>query len=238
MRMKRIFACIFSAIALTAVAQEATVAADTINTTRTVQHQLRVGADLVKITRSLLEDDYQGWEIVGDLRLTKNLYLAAEIGNEDKFTEEDRTHFSTKGSYIKLGVDYNVYENWLDMNNQIYIGGRYGFSSFSQNLHAYKVYTTHPYFPNDEQWITTNAAYSGLNASWLEVIGGVKAEVLSNLYLGFSTRIHYLVHDKAPDNFENHHIPGFQRQWENPWGVSFNYSITYQIPLFTSKWKS
>ena len=234
--MKRIFACIFSALALPALAQDTAKVADSLQPKKSIQHHLRVGADLVKVTRSFLEDNYQGWELVGDVRLTKNLYAAVELGNEEKYTEEDRSHFTTKGSYVKLGVDYNVYENWLDMNNQIYIGGRYGFSTFSQDLHQYKIYTTHPFFPNDGQWIPSDVSHSSLNASWIEAVGGVKAEVLKHLYLGFSCRIHYLVHDKKPDNFENHYIPGYQRKWDNPWGVSFNYTLTYQIPLFTSKW--
>lgn len=236
--MKRIYACIFSLLCGMGWAQSAPTVTDTVSAQRTVQHHLRVGVDAVKLTRSFIENHYQGWEIVGDLRLTKNLYIAAEIGNEEKLTEEDRSHFTTKGSYIKLGVDYNVYENWLDMDNQIFIGARYGFATFSQQLHAYQIYTTHPYFPNDNTWIPTHETFEGLNASWVEVMGGVKAEVLHHLYMGFSARIHYLVHDKQPANFENHYIPGYQRQWDNPWGVSFNYTITYQIPLFTSKWKA
>jgi hypothetical protein len=31
-------------------------------------------------------------------------------------------NFTTKGSYLKVGFDYNAYENWLDMENIISIG--------------------------------------------------------------------------------------------------------------------
>jgi hypothetical protein len=33
------------------------------------------------------------------------------------------------GSYLKVGFDHNAYENWLDMENVISIGLRYGFST-------------------------------------------------------------------------------------------------------------
>jgi hypothetical protein len=55
-------------------------------------------------------------------------------------------NFTTKGSYLKVGFDYNAYENWLDMENVISIGMRYGFSTFSQELNSFKIYNANPYF--------------------------------------------------------------------------------------------
>jgi hypothetical protein len=43
--------------------------------------------------------------------------------------DDGRLNFFTKGS-PKAGFDYNAYENWLDMENIISIGLRYGFSGF------------------------------------------------------------------------------------------------------------
>jgi hypothetical protein len=56
------------------------------------------------------------------------------------------TQFYNKGSYLKVGFDYNAYENWLDMENIISIGLRYGFSTFNQELNSYKIYNANPYF--------------------------------------------------------------------------------------------
>jgi flagellar biosynthesis regulator FlaF len=80
-----------------------------------------LGDDLFKLTRGLYDRGYKGIEFVGDYRLTKNIFLAAEIGNENKTTDDDRLNFTT-GSYLKVGFDYNAYENWLDMENIISIG--------------------------------------------------------------------------------------------------------------------
>ena len=33
---------------------------------------------------------------------------------------------TTSGSYLKAGIDYNMYDNWLDMDNMIYAGFRIG----------------------------------------------------------------------------------------------------------------
>ncbi len=85
------------------------------------RYGLRVGADLFKLTKSFVVEDYTGFEIVGDYRLTKKIYLAGEFGNENKTTDEPQLNFTTKGTYLKIGLDFNAYENWLDMENQIYL---------------------------------------------------------------------------------------------------------------------
>ena len=45
---------------------------------------IRVGIDLSRPLISFLEDNYTGLEFVGDYRLTQDLYLAGELGNEKK----------------------------------------------------------------------------------------------------------------------------------------------------------
>ena len=73
---------------------------------------LRAGIDLSRPLISALDENYTGFEIVADYRLTEKLYLAAELGTEDKTKQEDLYNFTTTGSYLKLGFDNNTYENW------------------------------------------------------------------------------------------------------------------------------
>ena len=86
---------------------------ETLIPVKTNRFGLRVGIDLFKLTRALYDKNYKGLEITGDYRLTKKHFLAAEVGNENKTTDDSRMNFTTKGSYIKVGFDYNGYENWL-----------------------------------------------------------------------------------------------------------------------------
>jgi hypothetical protein len=198
------------------------------------RYGLRVGVDLFKLTRSFYDSDYKGIEFAGDYRLTKKYYLAAEIGNENKTTDDDRLNFTTKGSYLKAGFDYNGYENWLDMENIISIGLRYGFSTFNQELNNYKIYNANQYFGTTAP-ITSGAKYNDLTASWLEVVAGVKAKVFDNVFMGFSLRLNTLVTNKKPDNFDNLYIPGFNRTYNGSFGVGFNYTVSYFIPIYKKK---
>lgn len=207
--------------------------ADTITKTvpvKTERYGIRIGADLYRPIRSLYEDGFNGFEIVADYRLTKKIYLAGELGNVDYTLDDDQVNFTTKGNYFKVGFDYNAYENWLDMENMIYVGIRYGFSTFSQNLNSYTIYDTNDYF--EDVTMYPNREYSGLSAHWAEVIGGIKAEVFDNLFIGFSVRLNILLSETEPDNFANLYIPGFNRTYDGNFGAGFNYTISYFIPFY------
>lgn len=208
---------------------------DSINVPiKTERYGLRVGIDAFKLARSFYEDDYRGLEIVGDYRLTKKYYLAGEIGNEKRTIDEDRVNFTTSGTYFKVGFDYNSYENWLDMENLIYVGMRFGASTFSQELNTYRVYNPNPYF-GESPTVISGRKFDGLSAQWVEIVAGVKAELFSNFYAGFSFRINYLIGNKESSEFANLYIPGFNKKYEGNFGVGFNYTLSYFIPIYKKK---
>jgi hypothetical protein len=204
---------------------------------KTERYGLRLGVDLFKLSRTFTEKDYRGLELVGDFKLTRKHYLAAEIGNENKTVDDDRLNFTTKGTYLKAGFDYNAYQNWLGMHNMIYVGLRYGVSTFSQTLNTFSVYNPHPYF-GASPTLVSGDKYDGLSAQWIEVVAGVKAEIVQNLYVGFSLRLNNLITNKTPENFDNLYIPGFNRTYGGKFGAGFNYTISYFVPIFKTTLKT
>ena len=231
--MKFMLRFIFNSVLLCSLLIGNAQTKDTAQIVYPERYGLRVGVDLHRLTKSLYDSNYRGLEVVGDYRLTHKFYLAGEIGNEEKTVDDDQFNYTTKGTYFKAGFDYNSFENWLDMENMIYVGMRYGVSSFTQTLNSYKIYDPTNYY--GETVFTSGEKFNGLNASWIEVIGGVKAELFSNLYLGFSVRLNYLVSDKKPENFDNLYIPGFNRTYGGKFGAGINYTISYFIPIFKKK---
>lgn len=201
---------------------------------KTDRYGLRVGVDLYKLTRGIYDKDYKGVEFVGDFRLTKKYYLAAELGFEDKTTDDDRLNSTATGTYIKAGFDYNMYENWLNMENIISVGLRGGFSTFSQELNSYKIYNPNPYW-GEIPPLTEGQKYSGLSATWIEVALGLKAEVFNNIFVGFGVQLKTLVTNKKPDGFDNLYIPGFNRTYNGNFGIGFNYTVSYFIPIYKKK---
>ena len=201
---------------------------------RVEKYGLRVGVDLAKPLRSLVENGYSGFEIMGDFRVTKRFYAALELGNEKKDWIEPYVSSKTSGSYAKIGFDYNAYENWLGMENSINLGLRYGFSSFNQTLLSYRIYTDNPTFPPEV--VNVPIEFNDLTAHWAEFIFSVKAELLNNLYLSLNLQLKRKIAESRPENFANLYIPGFNRTYDySEFGVGYGYSISYLIPIFKKK---
>ena len=198
------------------------------------KYGLRLGADMSKLARTFFEDNYTGFEIMGDYRLTKKIYLAGEIGNEERTLENEVLNNTTKGSYFKGGIDLNFYKNWLDMENMIYIGFRGGASTFSQTLNSFKIYdVNHQYWNDDLFAVEEGTEFSGLTAFWLEILIGIKAELFNNFYAGINAQLKGLITETAPGNYENLYIPGFNRTFDSGrFGVGFGFNLSYLVPIF------
>lgn len=193
---------------------------------------LRVGGDIGKLVRSFLDDEYSGFEIIGDYRLKDKLYIAGEIGFEEKSTITQNLDVTTKGSYLKGGIDYNLYQNWLDMDNMIFSGFRLGASTFNHNLNSYQVYSTNQYW--EPQYTSSESQkFNDLTALWIELIIGLKAELFTNLYLGLNVQLKGLISETEPKDFENIYIPGFHKTYDSSGiGVGYSYTLSYRIPLY------
>ena len=199
-----------------------------------IEHKygLRVGVDASKIVRSFLETDYSAIELNADYRLTYRLYIAAEIGNEERTKSTDYLNSTAKGTYLKAGVDYNMYTNWAGMENMVYSGLRFGISNFDQTLNSYTIYDT-----SSSTWgqtlIFESEKFKGLSATWIELVFGFKAEVLNNVFVGVNVQIKGRLSEVRPNNFESIYIPGFGRTFDSGnFGVGFGYNISYLVPLF------
>ena len=231
--IKTLLLCLFLSVVSNAQNDSIPEVKQTVDTLKIKQkYGIRIGGDLSKLVRSFIDDDYKGFEVNGDYRLTKKWYLAGEIGVEEKTTDAEFINATTQGTYFKVGADYNAYENWYGMENMIYGGLRVGASTFNQTLNSYGVYSDTQYWT--PQFATSESIeFSGLSAIWAEVITGIKVEVLNNLYLGANLQFKYIVTQDQPDNFENLYIPGYNKTYDSGnFGFGYGYNISYLIPLF------
>ncbi|MGC6432499.1 MAG: DUF6048 family protein [Jejuia sp.] len=197
-----------------------------------LKYGLRVGADTGKLIRSFLDDNYTGIELIADYRITKKLYIAGELGNEERIVTTDFLNTTTKGSYFKAGIDYNLYENWLDMDNMVFFGPRVGFSTFNHTINEYAVYSTNQYWA-PQNTVSEPTKIEGLTAIWTELILGIKAELFNNLFFGLNAQLKVLISETEPENFQNIYIPGFHKTYDSTRiGVGYGYTLSYRIPLY------
>jgi len=118
------------------------------------------------------------------------------------------------------------------MHNMIYGGLRLGTATFSQTLNSFEVYSQDQYW--EPQFTSSDAQkFNGLSALWVELIIGIKAEVLPNLFVGINAQLKSMISQDQPVNFENLYVPGFNRTYDSGrFGVGYGYNISYLIPLF------
>ena len=199
-------------------------------------NKLSLGFDIFKPIKSSSEGDNLNYEIVGDLQITEKLYIAVEYGLIDRLLEDENINFISDGNFLRFGFDYNMLNNLAGMDNAIFIGLRYGSSTFSNKIESYNVRNSDSYFSNFVENNFETIDHNNLTGSWLEILAGVKVETFNNFYLGFSLRLNKLLSTKKPDNFDNLFIPGFNKVTDdNTWGSGFNYTLTYSIPLRKKK---
>ena len=194
-------------------------------------NEIKLGLDLSKQIRMITESNYKGLVLTADYRLFDKFFVATEFGQETKHTKNEILDFETDGSFLKIGGNYNLYKNRPGLNNEIYIGFRFGFGKFNQKLNSYKIYDIDNYW--DQNSVSSISDFKNLKANWFELVFGFNAEIKKNIFMGLSLRLNRLFSHEKPVNFNNLYIPGFNKVTENNnFGVGFTYSIYYQIPFF------
>ncbi|MFL2628593.1 MAG: DUF6048 family protein [Candidatus Marisimplicoccus sp.] len=194
--------------------------------------KLSIGIDLYNPIYSSINDDDLSYELITSLRILKDFSIASEVGSLDRYIEDENVNFTSTGEYIKLGFDYNLFNNWVGMDNSIYLGMRFATSSFNNKIDGYTLRNPDSYWSNNvtDNYETIN--HSDQNAKWIELLVGIKVETIKNIYLGINLRLNRLLSNTSPNNFNNLYIPGFNKVTDdNSWGSGFNYTLTYSIPL-------
>ncbi len=212
---------------------------DSLNLKKEKSINLRVGFDLYRIILSRVSNDFDGFEIVGDFKVSEDFFIALELGSLDITKQVEQVNFTTNGNYFKVGFDYNMFENLEGMNNHITLGARIGSSRHDQTLNSYTILDRTRYWTNSDLPITNGFATGerpDLNALWFEVVLNFKVQILKNFYTGISLRLNRLISDKIPPNFDNIYIPGFNKKTQdNVFGAGFNYTLTYNFSLLSKK---
>ena len=238
--LKYFISCLILLCSLVSTAQSKEK--DTLNSIKTIKRDsvgafynpktygLRIGVDLVKPALSFIEKaDFKGGEIVADWRINTRLFAAGELGYTKRTIQEDYFNHTASGSYLKLGVNYNLYTNWLDMDNETFLGARYGTSVYNDNLNSYTIFQNGEYF---DPKTTIGEKYNNLNTHWFELVAGLKVETFKNLFLGFMVSFSKVISTNNPDNYKSTYSPGIGKISKNGSGANINYTISYRIPLY------
>ncbi len=193
--------------------------------------RLRIGADIQQVITSLTNSRFNGFELMADYRIHPNKFIAVEYGKQNKQIVSTSIGTVTEGSYLKTGIDFNLYKQPKGLQHLIYTGLRYGISRYSQELNYSRLTTQTTIFGFEQG--PSGIKSTGLTAHWFEFLTGIKVAFLKNFYAGVNVSLRYKITDQKPDLFDNLHLPGFgvTNDYSN-FNVGFRYFISYSIPLY------
>lgn len=220
--MQRISGYIISFLLLFSVCCNAQ---DTVRYPINAMKGVRLGVDVSKFLFPVIYNGERiGFEATADMHIKGNLFAVAEAGLLHVSLNGDNYQYRGNGVYAKLGVDNNLLKSRRPNSNDIvYFGGRYGFSMFSH--HADQVTISGYFWPDaTDQIIPKNT----MNAHWVELLLGVKAEVLKNLYVGLNFRLKFMLISPKDDYSTPYLIPGYG-EGNQGYALGINYCVSYNF---------
>jgi len=189
----------------------------------------RIGIDLSRLLLpSFQSGNRHGWEIQGDIPYKGNWFPTVELGMQSFDDKQSGFHYISNGGYGRIGADVNItkFESLKD-NDILFVGFRYGYSLFNQQVNEIN-YTNY--------WGTLNTSLPQrpISAHWTELVFGMKGEIYSNLFLGWTLRAKFPLLQTSDPNIAPYIIPGIGKMnVETP--VDFSFTVSYRFPLFRTK---
>jgi hypothetical protein len=131
--------------------------------------------------------------------------------------------YNGRGSYSRVGIDYNLLEAQNKTDKDIFIVGiRYGFSLAHQQVNQYLI---------DQYWGQTAGGFGNQSyfAHWGEFVLGIKGEILRNIYMGWTVRGKIKFNNADLGMPPVYFIPGYGKA-DKGFALDFTYSVYYNIP--------
>jgi hypothetical protein len=185
----------------------------------------RFGIDLARFLYLLADPSERGAEVSADFEVYKNIYPVVELGYNSISESTELFDYASEGSYFRAGIDYNILPvKNRSVHHTITVGLRYGFSSFTHSSENVVIPSYWgDYLPGPYE--------NSLKGQWFEFVGGMKAEVIPNLFLGWSLRFKFLLNPEMDPYMVPELVPGYGKGSEGR-VMGFSYSFFYMIPLF------
>lgn len=183
---------------------------------------VRIGVDLGKIAYYFLTDKaHRTFEASADIGYKKLVFVAEAGLSNIKLEKVDTFSYTSNGLFARIGLENNLLKGGDDV---IFIGARYGISRYS--FAADKILIPDAYWGN---YIGSIPVQNGM-AHWLEGVGGVKVNVLSNIYIGFTGRLKVSLAQSKYNELDAVFIPGFGKADKNIL-VGLSYYVFYRFPF-------
>lgn len=186
-----------------------------------------IGVEIAGIGGYLLGGDIMSSEILLQSNLKNRFLPTLEIGygKTDAVNDATDMHYKTSAPYFRIGMDYNVFYLKPYLPGYLYVGLRYGMSSFTYDVSGPDM--SDPNYGGT----TVPFSYSGMKskASWLEGVVGIKVRIYKGFHMGWAVRYKMRM---SIDNHENSvpwYVPGFGKNASSSFNLTYN--LIYNLPF-------
>ena len=200
-------------------------AQDTLRYPINAMKGIRIGVDFSKIPAYIMYNGERiGFEATADVHIKGNFFGTVEAGWQTVALKKADYNYKGSGFYGKFGTDYNLLKSRRPFSNDIVYGGvRYAFSTFS---HQADQITIQEHFWKGVSGLSIPK--NSMHAHWLELLFGVKTEVLKNFYVGLTFRFKFIIVPPKDEYSTPYLIPGYGNGNEN-FALGINYYVSYNI---------
>lgn len=188
--------------------------------------QFRISIDLSKPVSHFFVSDRTEYSFLIDYYYKKDIYLVAEGGFGSASIDYSDLKYNSNNTFFKVGVDKSLFARNSNRDwDMAFIGARYGVGLIHRGAASYAVV--------DSFWGNTYGTKEAkdLTAHWFEVTGGVRLEVVNNLFVGWNIRGKFRLNQGAFKELPPSYIAGYGKGDKNA-VFDFNLYVGYAL-----RWK-
>ncbi len=186
---------------------------------------LSLGIDLAPFITRLIKDERTGFAFIGRYGIKNRWFAAGEVGFEHIKYNKETYNYKSNGTFIRVGMDYDIFNSEdFPTNDNIFVGLRYAY--------AWQTHESERFTIIDSYWgdYEGSVGTTSVNSHSVDVVGGLRCEVLRNFYMGWTFRCRFLLASKHSDDLKPYAIAGYGT-YDNKVAIGFTYTIEYQIPF-------
>lgn len=218
--MLRYFISVLLFVPMFSVAQNA-------DTTKKVDkdalRQFRIGVDLSQVAINALQSERTGYEFQLDYYHKKELFLNLEFGFGGAKFDQNYLKYNSNNLFFRVGFDKSMLTRTKPRDwDMVFVGLRYGAAFINRGDATYTIV--------DSTWGNTTGTVKGssFSAHWAEITGGVRVEVLKDIFLGWNVRGKFLINPKALAELPPSYIAGYGKGDKNTI-FDYNFYLSYAI---------
>ncbi len=187
-----------------------------------------VGVEVATPIGYLLGGDVLGSEIQLQANLKNRYFPVLEVGfrKTDATNTDNEMHYKTSAPYFRIGVDYNTFYLKPYLPGYLYVGARYGMTSFTYDISGPDMKD-----PNYGGTIVVpfSVPSAKSKAHWLEAVVGVKVKIYKRFNMGWAVRYKIRMSADEHENSTPWYVPGFGKNSSSSFNLTYN--LIYNLPF-------